>query len=148
LAKALALGTIYSDGTSAEDDVLRFFPTNNDTGKPFEEDEGVWVDIRPITQKVYDDCERRHTHKSKDNFARRLVEEVDARKLQDELIRNHVTNWSGLAARNAQTGAFELLPYREELKTALPPQMKAELIHFAMTARPVEIPAESFRRTA
>ena len=145
MAKALALNTIYSDGSSAEEDILTFYPTNPDTGKAFTEEDEVWIKIRPISQRAYDDAERRHTHKSKDNFARRLVEETDGRKLQDDLIRSHVVAWSGIAAKNAKTGDYELMPYREEIKTALPPAVKGELIVFALGARSVEVPAESFR---
>jgi hypothetical protein len=148
MAKALAITSIYSDGSSADDEILTFYPTDPATGMSFGPEDGVWVKIRPISQRRYDEAERRHTQKKKDQFAHRTVEDVAYTRLRDDLIQQHVIDWAGIAAKNATTGVWDLLPYSEEMKANLPPGMKGDLVKFALDTQSVEVLTESFRRTS
>ncbi len=146
MSKVLGLTAVYSDGSSADDAILTYYPTDPETGKPFTADDGVWVKIRPISQRRFNEAERRHTKKKKDDYARRLVEDADYMKVQDELIQFSVIDWEGIAARSAVNGAWEPFPFAEDKKMLLPAPLKNELIKFATEAQSVEVPADSFRR--
>jgi hypothetical protein len=147
MAKMFGLTAIYSDGSDAADAVLTYYPNDPDTDKPYLPSDGVWIKIRPISQQRFNEAERRCTGKVKDQFARRMVEDPNYIRLTDELMQWAIIDWSGIAARNAVTGTWELFPFSEEKKTSLPGSTKNDLLKFAMEPQSAEVTTESFRST-
>lgn len=140
--RVLRMNSIKSDGTP-NTNTIEMIVKDPINGQEILEEDGtgaVVVELRALTKEEHDEIIREFTTHEKSTGGRGLVERVDHRGVDDEILRRCIKGWRGLAGSDDKP-----LVCTNATKVLIDPFLKLQVQRKLFGAEAVEVAAESFR---